>query len=381
MRVLEFLSKSTLSALIAVIPFQVALSAALPAGLGISHGADAPASDATGSDIAPQSCSHPKLGDWERVPVPGARCGDGGEYSVFVRPGDPNRVAVAFMGGGACWSKSTCFGLERRTYLSMIPFVPIVGGFVSEDPAYSPVAGWTAVYFPYCTGDLFAADHVARYGNREAHHVGRANVKLSFEHLVSMGKLAPQAVSDLVVWGPSAGALGAMIHARYLDEFFSVAKRKALIADAPGLHFGAGVWEKFPHKMIEEFTLSMKQAGLDLQPGQGVIAQVVPGLCRELPNWSVGAMQGSRDIIMSQLFGEITPEEHRQAILSRDGMLALTENPDDLCRSWVADTYVHTFLPTPVFAGVKAQGVSATEFMMKVVAREPGPNFADAFEK
>jgi len=333
----------------------------------------------TVNNITEKSCPLEHAGDWERIPVPGARCGDGGEYSVFVRAGDPNRVAVAFMGGGACWDQESCYGLNRRTYLSMIPFVPIAGGFVSKMPKHSPVAGWTTIYFPYCTGDLFAADHVARYGKRKVHHVGRANVPLSFERLAELGKISPLATTDLVVWGPSAGALGAMVHAKYLDQFFSRAQRKALIADAPGLHFGPGVWDRFSPQMIAEFAVSMKQAGLDLAPGEGVIAKVIPGLCRELPHWSVGAMQGSRDIIMSQLFGELSHEAHRRAILSSEGMLALTADPTDLCRTWVPDTIVHTFLPTPVFAGLKAQGVSATEFMMKVVAREPGPNFADAF--
>jgi hypothetical protein len=347
---------------------------------GVDLGFSAVSAQAPAELNVEASCPLERSGDWERVPVPGARCGDGGEYSVFVRAGDPNRVAVAFMGGGACWDEASCYGIRSRTFLSMIPFVPLFGGFLSRDPQVSPVAGWTTIYFPYCTGDLFAAHHTARYGKRKVYHKGRALVPQSFAHLVQVGKISPAITSDLAVWGPSAGALGAMIHARFLDQLFTQAVRKSLIADAPGLHFGPKVWDKFPAKMIEEFAVSMKQAGLDLAPGQGVIAKVIPGLCRELPDWSVGAMQGSRDIVMSQLFGELTPDEQRAAILSSEGMLALTSDPTDLCRSWVPDTYAHTFLPTPVFAGLKAQGVSATEFLLKVVAREPGPNYADAFE-
>ena len=56
---------------------------------------------------------------WERIPVPGARCGDGGEYSVFLKKGRREKVAFAFMGGGACWSESTCMGVEIRTLLPL----------------------------------------------------------------------------------------------------------------------------------------------------------------------------------------------------------------------------------------------------------------------
>jgi hypothetical protein len=286
-------------------------------------------------------------------------------------------VAIAFMGGGACWSEATCYGTEMKTYLSFLPFVPISGGFVSQDPEISPVAGWTIVFFPYCTGDMFAANHIARYGKRVVHHVGRSNVERAFEMLKVKGMLDFEGATDLVVWGPSAGALSSLFHSQFIDGLFPRAVNRALIADAPGLHFGPTVWDKFPPKMLEEFSAGLRKAGMTIEKGKGIIAGIVPGICKLLPHWSVGVMQSSRDIIMSKLFGEITRDAHAKAVHSKEGILALTEDPSDLCRAWVPSSSIHTFLPTNAFLGVKAGGVSAREFFKKVVDREGGPNLAD----
>ena len=314
---------------------------------------------------------------WERIPVPGARCGDGGEYSVFLKKGRREKVAFAFMGGGACWSESTCMGVEIRTLLPLVPFVPLAGGFVSDDPAVSPVAGWTTVFFPYCTGDIFVSDHIATYGKHSVHHVGRSNIERSLALLRERNLIDFGGASDLVVWGPSAGALGALFHAQSLERAFPNAQRKSLIADAPGLHFGDGVWSQFTPQQIQDFSAGLARAGIPFDPSKGVIADIVPGLCRALPHWSVGVLQGSKDFVMSRMFGKITMREHARLIHSSEGVLALTADPGDLCRAWVAETPIHTFLPTSAVLGVEADGVSAKEFLWQVVERRGGTNLQD----
>ena len=339
---------------------------ALPASAAI------PAQDA----VSPDEISASRK-SWERIPVPGAKCGDGGEYSIFIRKGIQDKVALAFMGGGACWSESTCMGVEIKTFLPLVPFVPIAGGFVSNDPEVSPVAGWSTVFFPYCTGDLFVSDHIARYGKHEVHHVGRSNVARSIELLRQRKLLDFNGATDLVVWGPSAGALAALFHAQTLDQAFPKAKRKSLIADAPGLHFGDGVWSQFTPQQIEDFSAGLARAGIPFDPSRGVIADIVPGLCRALPHWSVGVMQGSKDFVMSRIFGKISMREHARLIHSPEGVLALTDDPSDLCRAWVAETPIHTFLPTSAVLGVEVGGVSAKDFLWQVVERRGGANLQD----
>jgi hypothetical protein len=290
---------------------------------------------------------------WKRVPVPGTHCGDGEQYSVFLSEGDPEKVALAFMGGGACWSEATCLGSDRKTLLSLVPFVTLAGGFSSANPAVSAVAGWTMVFFPYCTGDVFAADHIAQYGSEKVYHTGRSNVERTLEFLKSRALVDFKQASDLAVWGPSAGALGALFHAQLIDGYFPRAERRALIADAPGLHFGPTFWDKFTPALLEEFSAGLARAGVRLEKGRGL------------------------DAIMSSRFGEISPEEHERQVRSPQGVLALTADPADLCRAWVPDSSLHTFLPTGLFLEVKAGGVTARDFLREIVERKRGKNLVD----
>jgi hypothetical protein len=72
--------------------------------------------------------------EWRKIEVPGAVCGDGQGYSIFVSPGNPRKIAFDVMGGGACWSASTCYALPD-TWVHPLPKVLETGGFVSLDPA------------------------------------------------------------------------------------------------------------------------------------------------------------------------------------------------------------------------------------------------------
>src|SRR5215831_12302172 len=52
---------------------------------------------------------------WKEIPGgPGTTCAHGGDYSFFVREGDPKRLLVCFQGGGACWNYATC--VKNPTY-------------------------------------------------------------------------------------------------------------------------------------------------------------------------------------------------------------------------------------------------------------------------
>ena len=83
---------------------------------------------------------------------------DNRDFYFFVRPGDPEKILVNFMGGGACWDGRNCFGVNTTTYfnrLNLVPdqFVNIAFQGVMGSSADNPFAGWTTIFVPYCTGD------------------------------------------------------------------------------------------------------------------------------------------------------------------------------------------------------------------------------------
>lgn len=119
---------------------------------------------------------------WQRVALPGARCGNGSQYKFFVHDtGSPN-LLFFFEGGGACWDYDSCSGRtgvlgaanpngiadDYMTQFTAKYVSPIVNGADPGLPLRSrtdlPTRGWNVVYMPYCTGDV----HI---GNRQATYV------------------------------------------------------------------------------------------------------------------------------------------------------------------------------------------------------------------
>jgi hypothetical protein len=319
---------------------------------------------------------------WEKIPIPGAVCGDGLPYSIFVSRGDPRKIAVELMGGGACWDFATCIGPTPTTWIHPIPTVIESGGFVSTDPGESPVSDYTVVYLPYCTGDVHLGNHVAHYGPAlgKVHHVGRANVERAINYVATRNVVDLAAASKIVLYGYSAGAIGTMgaiFHMATMDRYLHPGQEKTLIVDSPGLHFGNAFWDKFSPAYVHDVDLAMQLYGLHATPGDGNVAAVVPAACARFRDWTVGVLQGSRDLVMSALFGDTTPEEEERQIFGPRGLYTLTENPGDNCSAWVPTTYMHTFLVLDASERITAGGKSAIGYARDLVEGRSGANYRD----
>ncbi|MGK5085258.1 pectin acetylesterase-family hydrolase [Bdellovibrionota bacterium FG-1] len=318
---------------------------------------------------------------WKEIKIDGAYCGDGAGYSVFLSEGASRKIAFDLMGGGACWSASTCYGLPE-SWIHPLPGVFQPSGFVSSNPALSPVADFTLVYFPYCTGDVHLGRHVATYqGGMKVRHEGRLNFEKSVTQLIAQGLIELPLAEEFVMTGFSAGALGALLHSTYVAPLIKNVPDKTLILDAPGLHFGQKFWDKFPKELIDDYADALQAVGFALAPGEGNIAGVIPLLCQRLPGWRVGVLQGSRDVVMSGVFGAISPEEHEKLVYGPGGLEALTQDATDNCAAWVPSSEMHTFLVTDETASIKANdGTSAMDFVRELVSgtwrggRAAGPN-------
>jgi hypothetical protein len=92
------------------------------------------------------------------------------EFSFFFRGGNPDKLAIAFDGGGACWDSTTCIG----SALSGDPIYGLVvdestatlnalGGIGDRSNPENPLRNHTQVFVPYCTGDLHAGSSDTEY--------------------------------------------------------------------------------------------------------------------------------------------------------------------------------------------------------------------------
>lgn len=144
-------------------------------------------------------------------------CAYGEPYEFYVRPGDPTRVFVFLEGGGACWDGDTCDPeREDPVYSSSLDDTihpRRLSGLFDRDHPDNPVADYTMVFGPYCTGDVHLGDRVATYeragGAVTIHHTGFVNATALLDW-VTQNVPAPETI---VVAGSSAGAVGAPVHA------------------------------------------------------------------------------------------------------------------------------------------------------------------------
>lgn len=304
--------------------------------------------------------------EWETVPIPYAKCGDGMQYKVFVKKGKKSRLAIELMGGGACWDRSTCWGPMLHTWIHPIPELPAFSYLTTDE---SPIKDYTFVYFPYCTGDVFAADHTANYlPLKNTYHHGRRNINLTLDYLRSSKIIDFKAVKSLVAYGSSAGAIGTLLHSVTFDSYMTPTK-KLLIADSPGLHYSRGFWNKFTPELIADFRVTFANAGIKVDRRTGLIAPQLKDYCKDNASWKIGFIQTTRDIIMSSMFGEISQERHRELVLSERGIRNVLKYSRN-CSTHISEGQGHMLLILPDVAASSYDmdsGESAKDYVDRLI--------------
>lgn len=178
---------------------------------------------------------------WNIIETDGV-CAPGTDYEFYVLPGSMDDLHLYFFGGGACWNAETCNFRNGGTYAPAV-FFPFYDGepgggiFNFENPA-NPIAEYTQVLLPYCTGDVHIGNATRTYRapnalgfevDLEIQFAGYANT-LDVLDWVYANLDDPQRV---FVSGSSAGAIGAAFYAGLVAEQYPDARVVAL-ADAGG---------------------------------------------------------------------------------------------------------------------------------------------------
>jgi hypothetical protein len=162
-------------------------------------------------------------GTWTWIDFPEAKCRDGSGTGIGVRYGTAPGLVIFFEGGGACFNALTC-GANPANY-GMSNFTGWAGGGgqngifdISNDA--NPVADWSYVYVPYCTGDVHAGarpDGTLPDNPTPQQFVGYLNIGHFLQRVVPtfLGQ-----VDHVLVTGVSAGGFGAAFnYDRIADAF------------------------------------------------------------------------------------------------------------------------------------------------------------------
>jgi hypothetical protein len=305
--------------------------------------------------------------DFEKVAIPGAKCGNGSPYVVFLRKQSTEKLLVEFMGGGACWNKESCFKLPHA-WVKPIPMIDSFSTLTTDNDSYNPFAHHSMVYFPYCTGDVHIGNHVATYNGKKVYHYGRRNILLALDYLEQHNLINFKSYNDVTVWGASAGAMASLIYGKNINERLGIGVKKTMIADSPGLHFGEHFWDKFPEAMKKDFKVAFNDVGLQVNFNDGLIAKNMSVVFSQYLDWNIGVLMGTQDYVMSKVFGDIDPKQEEILIMGPEGLPAVARDFPNV-KVWLKQTRMHTFLIVKESAEMDStKGESAIDFVRNVYA-------------
>lgn len=228
-------------------------------------------------------------GKWNEIVVGGrARCGSGLPFGFFVRPGDPSKFVIEYMGGGMCFDSASCMRtttsratITTSNYNLMRSGFKLVNsgkmkpyGIYDHGNQRNPVRGFTHIFVPYCTGDI-------HWGNQDVLH----DASLLFRHRggVNAGtvlewikrEIPASNVKRALVTGCSAGSYGSILWAPHVVRAYPNAK-VVQCGDS-----GAGVIKRsWMHHVEDTWRISRGGAIPDWIPG-------LPITRGNIINWNV----------------------------------------------------------------------------------------------
>ena len=167
---------------------------------------------------------------WNQIKPGGETvCSEGSEYVFYFRPGDAGKLVVFFQGGGACWNAGNCDLTKEPTFDSTVgeeddPRLKQADnlyrewdGIFDQSNPENPVADYSFLFIPYCTGDVHLGNRTVQYSDSvTVRHQGFANAESAL-HWVFDRITSPEKV---FVTGESAGSLASTVYAMALARHY-----------------------------------------------------------------------------------------------------------------------------------------------------------------
>jgi hypothetical protein len=292
-----------------------------------------------------------------------AGCAFDTPFSFFVREGPGGTAApllIYFEGGGACWDWVSCSGTFDS---SVVPdeLSGYRGIFDFSNPA-NPFGDFTAVFIPYCTGDVHIGTATRRYGDdssaRPLHHNGYPNVRAVLDWVERQGYRPP----SVVVAGTSAGSYGALFHFPAIARMFPGA-RLALIGDSgvpllPGYPAMLRSWGAEPAlDAIRGSSSPADTAALTLETAHRVAVAAGRG-------GTIALITSDRDLIQSAFYIIARSNQWRADTYRLLDLLTRTE---PVFRSFIVAGSDHQLLPMDQFYRYAAGGMTLRDWVANVV--------------
>jgi Pectinacetylesterase len=314
-------------------------------------------------------------GGWRRVEPGGrTRCGRGGRFAFWARMGAPDRLLVFFEGGGGCWDYRTCAAGSRF-------FDGDVGA--DDDPSYgagvldlddprNPFRGWSVLFVPSCTGDVYAGDAVRTYrdGGRSVtvHHRGHANATAALSWVF---RRVPDPPRRVFVTGCSAGSIGSILHAPRILRQYPRAQ-VAQLGDSLGYLFSR------PTDLGELWGAGRRLPGWvpevrAIPPARFTMARFYQAVAAHYPRATFAQVNFADDAVQ-RFFHEAAGNEPATFARALAGNLAAIRATSPNFRSCVLEGSTHCALPRPEFYSLASGGVALRDWVAAQAEGRPVPN-------
>lgn len=356
------------------------LSAVLPVLLLVSSCGEAPEAGPEGARGESAAGSSSESGWTTLRPGGETACATGDEYRFFARSADHERLVLYLQGGGACWNAETCVPEDDS------PYVPNLspglhpdrwdGIFDLQNPE-NPVADYSMVVVPYCTGDVHLGDREATYAltgqdgesrTYSVSHRGQVNVAPALEWI-------RQNLDDpeqILVTGSSAGGVATPFYADQLARRYPNAR-------VIGLGDAAGGYRSDSMKAVEAERWG------------------VPGVLRRHEGWEdfggrrlgterlyLTASRGTPNLELYQVDQAYDGAQRTYLELAGSGgadlLQLLRSNRDDIreamtsFRSFTVGGYEHTVMHRPHVYFYQTEGIRFRDWLDAILSGDSVPS-------
>lgn len=306
---------------------------------------------------------------WTRIPGgPGTGCAHDSSYAFFVHQGDDRRLVIFLNGGGACWNNINCDLRARPTYHPGMDSTDMPdqhdGIFDLSNPR-NPVRGYTIVFIPYCTADVFLGARTVSYTGTatdaspyqfEVRHRGRANADQAVDWVYAHYP----ALELVFVAGSSAGAIPSPFYAARFARHYPEA-RVVQLGDgaggyrAPRIPGILALWGATTLLRSDTGYRGVDSASLTFETLYEVAARTTPQVTFAQYNTAADAVQlsflamlGVQDVKLASLLA---------------ANLADIRQANPALHTYTAPGSLHTILRRPEFYALSVDGIAIRDWV------------------
>ena len=284
---------------------------------GSSSGADSgsQATDAGPVDTTPIT-NLPAM-TWQYVPIRGAMCRDGSSTGIGVNVNPSSKQLMIYLeGGGACFNSLTC-GTNPSSFSDTAPdggttsqFAARLGGTAGNGGVFdradsaNPVASWSYVYVPYCTGDMHAGDkpNAAVPGVAAPQQfVGYANVTRALARIVP----SFAGLTKVLLTGISEGGFGAAMNYVQTAQAFGTVPVYSLDDSGPALEdpYAAKCLQARWATLWRFDKTVLAYCGADCPDPANYMLAATIHTARTYPNVPFGLIEATDDSVVTLIYG------------------------------------------------------------------------------